>query len=102
MKAIFVRSVIRITAFTIFSLLTGVVSGRWLSKFIESEIEYDSFCRAVVLIGKPLGLKVITDLDSYLDTILIVTQFLILPWALLVGVCGMLFIDGLLRFLRAR
>ena len=102
MKVILIRIAARIFTFIIFGCLLGLPLSRWLGAFIETQIEYDALRQVVVLIGEPLGIAPFTDLDSYLDTIWVITRFILVPWMLLAGVCGVLVCDLLVKLLKRR
>jgi hypothetical protein len=93
---------IRITVFIAISFLVGVVIARWVGGYLESAIEFEAFQDAVRLVGKPFGLKKITDQFSYWDALLLISEFVALPWSLLFGLTGTLVVEWLINFLRTR
>lgn len=102
MKSLATRWAIRIAVFTAIAFLTGIAIARWVGGFLENAIEFEAFQDAVRLIGKPLGLKEVTHQFSYWDTLLVISEFVALPWALLFGLSGTLVVERLIHFLRKR
>ena len=92
----------RIAVFIAISFAAGVGIARWVGNFLESQIEFEAFQDAVRLFGKPLGLRDITDQFSYWDTLLVISEFVALPWALLLGLSATLLFDWWIDFRRQR
>lgn len=97
MKTMYMRWLVRAASFAFFYLIVGTVVGRWFWSFTEHEIDPEKLRVVVELVGLSVGLKSITSLDSRLDAIERIVDYLTFPWALLGGLCGMLAIEIIAR-----
>jgi len=97
MNSLVPKWTIRIVVFSAITFLAGIVIARSVGGFLESAIEFEAFQDAVRLVGKPFGLKEITDQFSYWDTLLVISEFVALPWAFLFGLSGTLVVEWLIN-----
>jgi hypothetical protein len=81
---------LRVIAAVVGYFVAGVLAGRLQWHFIETRIDAEALRVVVDLIGEPLGLNKITSIDSRLQAIERVVDYLSFPWALLGGVLGLI------------
>jgi hypothetical protein len=96
MKSVVSQWAARFAALIFGYFVTGVLAGRIFWDFIEKKIDPEALRSAVNSIGEVLGLGRITSLDSRLQAIERVVDFLSFPWALLGSALALLTLEWLL------
>ena len=102
MSKVVVQWASRLAALAIGYFVTGVLAGRLFWNFIEKKIDAEALRAAVNSIGEPLGLGRITSIDSRMQVIERVADFLSLPWALLGSTLALLAVEWFMRFIRCK
>jgi hypothetical protein len=100
MNKVVIQWVFRVAALGIGYFAAGVVAGRLLWDFIEKKIDAEALRAAVDAVGGSLGLGKITSIDSRMQVIERIVDFLSLPWALFGSVLCLLVVEWLMRFTR--